>query len=252
VIDRRLCVAAATALGLVPVIPAAAASPGPSALPAALADPVETGFTEMPPGGNALEGYFDASRYARATESDAKSQQRLADSIKSWGFVTGYGRTWYMPRLSDWLAELVLVFNDRTGAEGVASSSKDTYASDPAFQAFIDASSVPNAYGLTEISQTGFHWTIVIFTKENDLFAIERGSSTDFMTDQGVAQARRAYTIAPAGTNVADQTPPTSSFARYFRPIAFVAFVGALVSSAVLAVLVIIIFAPRSRWSAKP
>ncbi len=159
--------------------------------------------------------------------------------------MTGYGRTWYLPRQSDWLAEVVLVFHDVTEAEGVASSSKDTYARDSTFQSFVDVPTVPNAYGLTEVSQAGFHWTIVIFTKQNDVFAVERGSSSDFMTEQGIAQAEKAYSVAPNGTALAGRAGTASAFSQYVRPLELVAFIGALVSSAVLAVLVIAIFARR-------
>jgi hypothetical protein len=247
VIDRRLCAAAVAALGLMPIIPAVAASPGPSALPSALADPVESGFMEVDQGtSNTLEGYFDASAYARSLAADGTTQQQIVDYLNQYGFVTGYGRDWYLPRRSDWLDEIVMVFNDRSGAAGVASSSKINYARGQYFGSFIDVSRIPNAYGLTE-TINGFHWTIVTFTKGNDLFSIARGSDSDFMTDQAVTQADKAYAVAPNGTALAGQVVPTSGFSQYVRPLEVVAFVGALVSSVVLAVMVIVIFGPRGR-----
>src|SRR5207248_2868817 len=82
----------------------------------------------------------------------------------SWGFVTGYGREWYMPGQSDWLGELVIVLHDRSEAQGFAGESKLAYARDAAFQSFFDMSTIPSAYGLTETTPAGFHWSIVIFS----------------------------------------------------------------------------------------
>jgi len=251
VIVRALGALAIAMVGLAPVTTVVAASPGPPSLTSALADPVEAGFTEMDLGSaNALEGYFDAKVYARNTVTDSKEQQTLVDALNSWGFVTGYGREWYLPRQSDWLGELVMVFRDVSQAEGYASSSKVAYARDPAFQTFIDVPNVPKAYGLTEVTQSPFHWTIVIFTKQNDLFAVERGSRADFMTQQGVAQAEKAFSVAPNGTSLVEQSGPlTATFNKYVRPLAIVVLIGSLISGAVLAILVFVIF---SRGSQRP
>jgi hypothetical protein len=203
------------------------------------------GFVEVDLGTrNAVEGYFDAAGFANATGTDAAARQSISDELTSEGFVTGYGRQWYQPKKSDWLYEVVMVFRDRTSASAAASWNKVEYARSSSFDAFVDVHLNSNAYALTETIQD-FQWTVVVFTRSNDMFVIARGSNADYMTDRGLAQAQRAYSQAPNGTALPQQSPPTAAFAKYIRPVAIVGLVGALMLAAALGVIVFVVFAPR-------
>ncbi|HET9780472.1 MAG TPA: hypothetical protein VFR33_01730 [Candidatus Dormibacteraeota bacterium] len=214
-IPAGLAIGAVGALALSAIIQATAATPGPAALRSNLAEPVEPGFVEVDQGSSGtLEGPFDSYMYAASLTTDANVRQQITDGLDQGGFVTGYGREWYFPKQSDWLGELVMVFYRASGASSVASTTKINYARDPGFQSFIDLPQIPNSYGLTEIID-GFHWTVVDFRKGNDFYSVARGSNSDFMTTRAIAQAEKAYAVAPAATELLAPTPAPSAWTRY-------------------------------------
>ena len=225
----------------------AASTPGPATMRAALADPLEKDFTEQAMGTSAslLQGPFDAATYAQSAASDVKSRASLLLALHQYGFVTGYGRNWYKSRRSELMEELLMVFASDWGAQTTASSSKSTYASDPTTQSFFDPQLMYGAYGLT-INEGGYHWTVVIFTKGNDMFVIERGAPSDYPTSQATAQARQMFDVAPARFDVRDQSP-LGFIGPNFRLIAIGALVVMLMTACAIAVVLFVVFSRQQQ-----
>jgi len=201
VIDRTVCALAVAALAMTPIAALAATSPSPATLRAALADPIDRNFIEADVGtAGTLEGPFDAESYVSYFELaglDVQTGQSLVRSLHSNGFVGGYGRQWYQPRATEYLGELVMGFTKSSGASSIASASKIRYEQDQGFQSFVEPHLSKGSFAVTEASG-GYQWTAVIFLKGNNLFAVVQGSTGDFMTDQALAQARRAFDFAPS------------------------------------------------------
>ena len=219
----------------------------------ALPDPLEKDFTEEAMGTSAsvLQGPFDAATYAQSAASDAKSRASVLLALHQYGFITGYGRNWYKSRGSDLMEELLLIFASDWGAATTARTSKSSYASDPNLQSFFDPQLNQDAYGLT-VNESGYYWTIVIFTKGNDMLVIERGASSDYPTTQARAQAQQMFATAPARFDVGDQSP-LGFFGPNLRLIAIGALVVMLMTACGIAVVVFVVFSPhRQKEQPKP
>ncbi len=249
-IVRRLCALAVAALAMAPIAALAAASPSPAALRAALADPIDRNFVEADVGtAGTLEGPFDAESYASYYElagQDVQTAQSLARSLHSKGFVGGYGRQWYQPRATEFLGELVMGFTRSSGASSIASASKIRYGQDHGFQSFAEPHLSKGSFAITETSG-GYQWTVVIFLKGNNLFAVAQGSADDFMTDQALAQARRAYDYAPISIGASAQSSSPTGLAQGFRLVAAVGLMLLLAAATVVAVIVFVVRTPRPR-----
>ena len=249
-IVRGLCALAVAALAMTPIAALAASSPSPAALRAALADPIDRNFIEADVGtAGTLEGPFDAESYASYYELaglDVQTAQGLARSLRSNGFVGGYGRQWYQPRATEYLGELVMGFTRSSGASSIASASKIRYGKDQGFQSFVDPHLSKGSFAVTD-SSGGYQWTVVIFLKGNNLFAVVQGSTDDFMTDQALAQARRAYDYAPTNIGASGQSSSPTGFAQGFRLIAAVGLMLLLAVATVVAVIVFVVRTPRPR-----
>lgn len=254
-IARTLCALAVAVLAMTPMAVLAATGPSPATLRAALADPIDPNFVEADVGAaGTLEGPFDAESYANYYELSAQggqTGQAMVRTLESNGFAGGYARQWYLPGASVFLGELVMVFTRSSGASSIASGSKIRYQQDQGFQSLVETHLSKGAYGITE-TNGGYHWTAVIFLKGSSLFAITQGSADDFMTDQAVAQAQRAYAFAPSSITVPAQMSARSVFARYLRLIAAAGVTLLLAIAAVAAVIVLLVRGPRSRPGAVP
>jgi hypothetical protein len=248
VIARRFGLAAAAAValsGIAPAVVGAASTPSAKTLRAAMADPVETDFVEMPDrASGTLEGSFDAEKYAQAWGSDSKSHSSVLRALRDYGFVAGYGRDWYKSKQSDEMEELIMVFNQDWGAEATASTSRTTYSTDQNFQSFFEPHLNNGAYGVTERTG-GYYWSVVIFTKGNDMFAVERGSPSGYPTTESIAQAQKAFDVAPARIHVAAQPIVPAAFSRSFRLFAVGALVLMLIAACAICVTIFVVFAPR-------
>lgn len=233
------CLTVATTLAATP------APPDPARLRAVLADPIDQAFLEVTtssPGW--LVGQFDAKTYIDSfTDRDAQTRQSALDSLVREGFVSGYEREWYKVGGQDWLGELLLVFQNSTGAGSMAEGSKAGYAQDAGFKNFVTASAIPDAYALTEAS-LGRQWTVVIFTKGNDLFAVVGGSSSDYTTASTLAQAGKQFQAAPATISVAGPSAP-----RVRSPLVIAGIVGASAAAigGLAAMILIVALWSRSR-----
>jgi hypothetical protein len=254
---RRLGLAAAAALsftGVAPVAACSASTLNTTGLRAAMANPVETDFVEslgQAPG--SLIGTFDAKTYAQTSGADATSRGSILQALKDYGFVTGYGREWSKPRLSDRMGELLMVFNSDWGAAATASTSKTSYSKDEHYRLFFDPQVNADAYGVTE-DDGGYYWSVVIFTKGNEMFAIERGSATEYPTAQSIAQAQKAFAFAP---NSIDAPPPAAvgpGFLPNLRLLAIGVSVLMLLAACAIGVGIFVAFRPLSRGGhpAKP
>jgi len=250
VIVRVVRALAVAALAVAPITALAAPSPGPATLRAALADPIDRSFVEADVGAaGTLEGPFDAESYVNYYELsglDVQTGQSMVRSLRSNGFVAGYGRQWYQPRASGYLGELVMVFTRSSGASSIASASKIRYQQDQGFQSLVEPHLSNGSFAVTEFSG-GYHWTVVIFQKGSDLFVVAQGSAGDFMTGQALAQARRSYDFAPSSIGALAQPGSATGLAKYFRLIAAVGVMMLLAVATVVAVIVFVVRTPRPR-----
>jgi len=250
VIDRIVCALAVAALAMTPIAALAATSPSPATLRAALADPIDRNFIEADVGtAGTLEGPFDAESYVSYFELaglDVQTGQSLVRSLHNNGFVGGYGRQWYQPRATEYLGELVMGFTKSSGASSIASASKIRYEQDQGFQSFVEPHLSKGSFAVTEASG-GYQWTAVIFLKGNNLFAVVQGSTGDFMKDQTLAQARRAYDFAPSSIGASAQSSSPTGLVQGFRLIAAVGLMLLLAVATVVAVIVFVVRTPRPR-----
>jgi len=247
--------ALAACFAIAPAAAAAAELPNPSTLRASLADPIDKQFVEVDRGTpNTLEGPFDAKAYAAYYQAtDPQERQRIIDVLNENGFISGYGREWYRPRTDIWLGEVVLVFTKPDGAAAAASSSKIRYEQSKGFQSFVGAGSIPAAFAVT-VNGNGFDWTVVVFPKGNDIFAVAGGSPSDYMTSAVVAQAQKQYAQAPAGTTMHRQPTNATSPLLSMPLLAIVALALMLIVGVTLAIVVFALARPRPHASspAKP
>ena len=239
-------VTAVTVAGIAPVAVSAASTPSPATVRAAVADPVETGFLEFLEGASgSLEGPFDATTYANSVASDSKGRGSVLQALHDYGFVTGYGRDWWKSGSSERLEEVVLVFADARGATTAARTSRTSYAKGQYFQSFFDAKLNDGAYGVTE-GEDGYYWSVIVFTKGNDMFAIERGSYSDYPTAQSIAQAQKAFEFAPNSIDVPPPAVAGPGFLPNLRLLVIGALVLLLLAACAIAVGVFVVFKP---WS---
>lgn len=245
----RLGAVAIAALALAPVTALAASGTSDLELRAALVQPAEAGYVEYPVGtGGSLEGRFDARTYATYFESSSAQRNGIEVALKSAGFATGYERDWYQSATLSQLGELVMVFNTVDGPKQIAESSRGTYQDGPGFAGFVEVTGIPGAYAL-HVNQSNFLWTVVIFAKGNAMYGLTAGAPHDNMEEMALVQAQALYAKAPDAFRITGtQTTELGGIARfapYLRVMAIGVFVAALVSGAVLAILVYVTFRPR-------
>lgn len=248
-IFARLGAVAIATLALVPTTVLAAPGTSDLELRAVLTEPGEGGYVEYPVGtSGSLEGRFDAKTYAAYYESSTAERNGIEVALKSAGFATGYDRDWYQSATLRQLGELVMVFMSADGASEVAHSSRGSYEADSGFQGYVGLTAIPEAYAL-HINQSGLLWTVVIFQKGNAMYGLVAGAPHDYQEAMALAQARAIYTNAPDAFRITDtrttELAGIFSLTPYLRLMAIGVFVGALVSGAVLAILVYVIFRPR-------
>jgi len=249
VIVRGLCAAAAAALAVTPVTVSAATAPSPAALRAALADPLEASFVEAEIGTQGtLEGPFDLKAYLdyyRLSGTNESDIQHGAAYLTRDGFVGGYGRQWYRPRSTDVMGELVLVFGSNAGASSSEQASKLRYQQDAGFQQAVDSSGLGKTSFASTLTSGGYDWTVIMFVKGNGLFAVARASVTDYRTPAALAQAQRAYAVAPSTIQLPGQQGPVAGIAQYARLAGMLALMLLLVIATVVAIVVYVVRAPR-------
>jgi hypothetical protein len=192
---KRALVALAILAALVPAGSAAASTPDPATLKAALADAPSSDFVEADPGTKA-EGQFDASAYAAFITTDTTKQAALKGTLDRDGFVSGYGRLWAKTGAGAALVEQILAFKEHSGALTYYGSSKLGDLSASYYKGTIDTSAIPTSYGAKELV-TGAYTCAVVFVKGNDLIAVGLVSIKDYLVTDTVTQAQKAYFAAP-------------------------------------------------------
>jgi hypothetical protein len=241
---RRLALAAVTALATIPFSGAAAAPPGPTDLPNALANPVESSFVEITAARSGdLVGWFDAGVYATWSGPDASTRDYVRGILITNGFVTGYQREWYMPNQTDELYETVFVFQKPAGAETMLSAIKQDFSSSQSFSSWMPVGLNDTSFGLQE-TVGGYHWILVGFVKGNDTFELFRGASADYQSSSALAQAREMYTVAPSGTALAAPARKPSMFSRFLMPVVITLVVGVLLMLTALVIAVVVTLRP--------
>lgn len=193
--------AVAGLIALQPLTALASDTPTLEALRAILADPTSSDYVEVDQGTpNALVGPFDARTYADSFQTDSKTSDALVDSLNKEGFLAGYARSWYKPGTQIYMGAAVFAFHANAGARSALRASKLQYATGAGFKSFLDSSSIPQSFALTDSGPDGFNWTVVLFTKGNDMFAILAGSATGYTSADALTQAKAEYVFAPAST----------------------------------------------------
>jgi hypothetical protein len=248
VIVRRLCAAAIALLALAPVETSAETAPSPATLRAALADPVDSGFLEAEVGTQGtLEGPFDAAAYLdyyRASGMSEADLQRAQTYLQRDGFAGGYGREWYRPGEGDYLGELIMVFRSSAGALAAEQASELRYKADKGFRSSVD-SRLPKPSFACNLVSSSVDWTVVMFAKGNALIAVTRGSDSEYMTSGALAQAQRAYEVAPASVALPREPSARSGLAQYARLALIGALMLLLVGVTIFAVAVFLLRAPK-------
>jgi hypothetical protein len=197
---KRLAVVVAMGLSMAPATAhAASPSPDPAALQKMLVNAPDSGWIESVPAPNALEGPFDAQTYTTDVYDDAQTRTDVATHLQNYGFLGGYGRTFYKASRKAWIEEDVKSFDTKAGAVGFWTWMKSWLpeGADTTTPA-VDTSAIPNSFG-TEWLLSGFHATDTLFTKGAFMYDIVVGSDTDFIRADALNEARSAFEFAPAG-----------------------------------------------------
>lgn len=242
----RLAPALAASLALLPAAASAAQAPDPATMRASLAEPIDSSYVEAEVGTQGtLEGPFDANAYADYYRSFGTSEKELQAGLqilKRDGFAGGYGRQWYRPRTNDMLGELVMVFGGNAGASSSEQATRQRYAQDSGFQSFVDTGLGGSSFGAKIDSTTyDYRWTVIVFVKGNDLFAVSAGSQSADRTSEALAQARRAYDVAPASIALPGQSNAGQAILASARFALVLGLILILVIAAVVATVVVLV-----------
>jgi len=178
-----------------PVGSAAASSPDPATLKAALADAPSSAYVEADQGTKG-EGPFDASGYAAFITSDTTKQTALVNTLTRDDFVSGYGRLWARTGAGAALVEQILAFKDHSGAMTYYETSKLGDLSATYYKGSIDTASIPTSYGAKELL-SGAYTSAIVFVKGNDLIAVGLVSIKDYLVSDTISQAQKVYSAAP-------------------------------------------------------
>jgi hypothetical protein len=206
------------------------ATPDPQSLRSALAEAPSSDYVEADSTVKG-EGPLDASAYASFSGADAAKQQQLVNGLNGHHFVGGYGRIWVKKAASTVLVEQILAFADQSNAQAYEGASKLSDTGSALYTGSVDTSSVPNSYGIEQLTG-GFNAVAIVFVKGNDLLVAGFVSSGGYMVADTVTQAQALYASAPDYS-----IRPASAVAVDTQSAAY--RVGEIAGSAVVLVLVI-------------
>jgi hypothetical protein len=192
---RAAIVCVGALIALFPVASAAASTPDPATLKAALADAPSSDYVEADQGTNG-EGSFTASDYATRATTDSVKRSAIELRLTTDGFVTGYGRLWVKRAAGVALVEQILVFKDKSGAGMYYNSAKLGDTADPHQTGTVDTSSIPNSYGVKDLISNTYAVAVVI-AKGNDILAIAAVSATGYLEADTLAQSNKVFSAAP-------------------------------------------------------
>jgi hypothetical protein len=241
---KRLALAASVAwFALTPLVASATPSPSPS-LDTVLAQP-PAGYTELTT--STLHGEFTAHDWASSNSSGSGgvSPTETENTLKSDGFVDGYGKTYVQTTANHALIEAIMAFSGGQGAKSALTSLEKSDKSDPSYKHADAISGIDNYYGAhfadTSTNTVG---DLFVFSKGNDVFLIVAASTKDDVLTLATSQAQSQFTSAP------DSTIPTSQWPENATPASSGG--GAVLGLVILAAVVIIVvgavvFVMRSR-----
>ena len=204
-----------------------------------------TGFTELTT--SSLHGEFTAHDWATSNSSSTNgvSPAETEATLKSDGFVDGYGKTWVQAAQGHALIEAVMAFTGGNGARSALTSLEKSDKADPSFKHTNSISGIDPYYGVHfEDSSTSTVGDLFVFAKGNDIFLIVAASTKDDVLTLATDQAKSQYGSAP------DSTIPTSQWPENATPAASTG--GAVLGFVILAIVLIIfavgvVFVLRSR-----
>lgn len=207
-----------------------------------LVDPVASGYVEAQSGTpGVFEGPFTASQYGDyAALTDPSVRQGVIDALQRNGFVAGYAREWNLRNTQDYLAEIVLHFKTIAGANAAATSSQARYTTLNGFRDFVDTKRIAGSFGVRIDGAGGFNWTIVVFAKGHNTYAVAGGSPDDYQTPISLAQAESEYAFAPTENS----QPAPANTVQPWRLAMVLFLILALMAATVVA---LVVFWPRQR-----
>ena len=233
---RALAAVAAASVLLAPFVAAASPHLSPS-LATVLAEPPASEF--VPEAGflTALQGDFDAVDYV-AILSANKPAQTLS-TLKSDGFVAGYGRSWVQNRTNHLLLEAVIAFSGAAGAKRWLPDARTLDQNGGFFSSTFSLAGIDTQFGDHFSNPAGPAYADSAgFVKGNDYFFVYMFSRKDDLVDGVARQARQQYDIAPAGTIPPAQWPENASNNSVAGNLGAVGVAAGAVASLVIGLLV--------------
>jgi hypothetical protein len=246
---KRLAVAVAVGLSMAPATAhAAGPSPDPAALQKMLVNAPDSGWIESTPAPNTLEGPFDAQAFTTDVYVDSQTRTDVSQHLQNYGFLGGYGRTFYKASRKAWIEEDVKSFDTKSGAVAFWTWMKSWLPEGAdTTTPMVDTSTIPNSFG-TEWLLSGFHATDTLFTKGAYMYDIVVGSDTDYIRTDALAHARSAFEFAPAGdspvylqaTPLSPSVPPPSNgFSIAIASLVVLAFGASLIAGLIAAIVLL-------------
>jgi hypothetical protein len=229
----RLILAAACAIALQP-LGAFASLPVPNpALSGILAPPPSKDYVESDrnvPG--LLEGPFDAKTFVASTGST--KADAMQKTLERYGFVDGYGRTWFQKGTQHVLVEYVMAFANNDGAKKWLRAAQAADKSDPGYQRPISLTGIDNYYGAHFFySKSQSYGDGFAFVKGNDFFTLVFVSPKDDLGNAAADQTKRQFDLAPDYTIPPSQSASTDSLAynvgRLIVPVIFLVLLLGLI-----------------------
>jgi hypothetical protein len=215
-LGRLLCsIGVAAVLLIQPALALAAPTPSP-ALDGILLKPPGTGFKEEPkttPG--ALEGPFDATRYAAVTGAvnAAATTQALARD----GFISGFGRTWVSAGSKNVWVEAVMAFTGGTGAKTWLGQSKAADKADVNYSQALTITGIDSYYGARLVDKVHkIYGDAFVFVKGNNVYLVTYVSSNSNLATIAATQTKKQYDAAPPYTIPPAQWPQPKAASSIF------------------------------------
>jgi hypothetical protein len=232
--SHRLAVAVTiTLLSLAPTSGFAAPTPSPS-LATLLAVP-PAGYEETPTA--LLHGQFTARDYADASYPQKANQ--VEETLRQFGFVDGYSKTWINSRDGRALIEVVLAFTGGHGARQWLSTTEAGDKTVPGYDHANTLSGISPSYGARVKVSSDVVGEYFSFVKGNDVFGVGVVSTKEDPLDLATSQAQAQYKVAPKETIPSAQWPENARTISAGLIATVVLAVGAIVIIALLVVFVI-------------
>lgn len=154
------------------------------------------GYVEDTESAGTPVGEFDEEGYLTYLAPD--DPNATAATLRSDGFVGGYGRSWTHQATGAGFAEIVVAFQGGRGARRWLTTTEDNVRQDPYYQSDIKVDGVGAYVGVRYYDpKSAVHAAVVSFVKGNDFFIVGFVSDAD-MADAAVAQSKLQYDFAAA------------------------------------------------------